>query len=286
MIAVTGASGALGRLAVEALLECGGPATDVVAVVRDPGKVADLAGKGVQVRQADYTQPESLTGALAGVERLLLISSSEVGRREAQHRNVVDAAVAADVRHIAYTSILNADTTGAALAAEHKATEAIIRTSGLPFTFLRNGWYIEYYTGQVYQALGLGTIFGSAGDGVVNGATRADFAEAATAVMTGDGHENAVYELGGDDGFTMRQLAAEISAQSGKEVTYTDLPAEDYVDVLVGAGLPEHFAGVLADSDVAVARGDLATSSRDLRDLIGRPTTGLSDALADALRSH
>jgi NAD(P)H dehydrogenase (quinone) len=284
MIAVTGASGALGRLAVEALLERGVPADTVVAVVRSPEKVADLAAKGVQVRHGDYSQPETLAAALAGVERLLLVSGSEVGQRVAQHRNVVDAAAAAGVRQIAYTSILRADTSGLALAAEHKATEELIHASGLPFTFLRNGWYTENYTGQLAQTLGLGAIFGAAGDGVINAATRADFAAAAAAVLS-EGHENKVYELGGEDGFTLERLAAEISTQTGKEIAYTDLPAEEYVKVLVGAGLPEAFAGVLADSDLGVARGELATSSRDLPELIGRPTTSLADAVADALKS-
>jgi NAD(P)H dehydrogenase (quinone) len=285
MITVTGASGHLGRLAIEALLERGVPASDLAAVVRTTGKAADTAARGVQVRHGDYARPETLTGALAGTGTLVLVSSSEVGHRVPQHRNVIDAAVTAGVTRIVYTSILNADTTGAALAAEHKATEQAIRASGLTYTFLRNGWYIENYTGNLASAFQIGAIFGAAGQGRIAGATRADYAAAIASVAADAGHENAIYELAGDKPFTMAELAAEISARSGKQIAYTNLPAEEYAQILLQAGLPEPLTAILADSDIAVARGDLTSASTDLRDLIGRPTTSLADAVAEALKN-
>lgn len=284
MITVTGATGHLGRLVVETLLDRGVPADQIVAAVRTPAKAADLAARGVQVRAADYTEPETLAAAFAGTDKLLLVSSSEVGRRLPQHENVVRAAVAAGVSLIAYTSILHADTTGLALAGEHKATEAVIRDSGLPYVFLRNGWYVENYTENLGPALQFGAIPGSAGDGRISAATRADFAAAAAAVLTGEGHAGKAYELGGDTPFTMAELAAEVSARSGKPVGYQDLPAEEYVKVLVGAGVPETFARLLADSDLGIARGELFTDSGHLSQLIGRPATPLVDAVAAALK--
>lgn len=285
MITVTGASGHFGRFAVLSLLERGVPAGDVVAVVRSPEKAADLAARGVQVRVADYSRPETLVAALAGTHRLLLVSSSEVGQRVDQHRNVVAAASAAGVQLIAYTGILNADATGMALAAEHKATESIIRDSGLPFSFLRNGWYIENYTANLGPALEYGVIYGAAGEGLIAAATRADYAAAAAAVVGGEGHENSIYELGGDAPFTMTELAAEVSAQTGKPVSYQNVPAPEYVKILVGAGLPEGYAGLLADSDLGIARGELNTASRDLHTLIGRATVSLADAVAAAVKA-
>ena len=284
-IAVTGATGHLGRLAVEDLLARGVPPADLVAVVRSPEKAADLAERGVQVRRASYDEPETLATALAGVERLLLVSGSEVGRRLPQHRNVVEAARAAGVRLLAYTSLVRADSSPMLLAAEHRATEQLIRESGIPFVFLRNSWYTENYTDQLARILEQGVIAGSAGEGRVSAATRADFAAAAAAVLTADGHANRVYELGGDESFTVSELAAEISRQSDTTVVYRDLPVEAYTEVLAGVGLPEPAARVLADSDAGIARGDLLVESGDLRRLIGRPTTPLASAIADALES-
>ncbi|MFP2957410.1 SDR family oxidoreductase [Myxococcus sp. 1LA] len=283
MILVTGATGKLGRLVVAGLLEKV-PAKDIAVAVRDPSKAADIAAKGVQVRQADYSKPQTLGPALAGVDTLLLISSSEVGQRAAQHQAVVDAAKKAGVRRIAYTSILHADTSGLALATEHKATEALIRASGIPFTFLRNGWYTENYTENLAPALEHGAIIGCSGAGRVAAATRADYAAAAVAVVTGSGHDNKVYELAGDTAFTAAELAAEVSRQAGKNVAYKDLPQADYAGALVGVGVPAPFAEVLADSDAGAARGELNDSSGDLKRLIGRPTTPLADAVVVAVK--
>jgi NAD(P)H dehydrogenase (quinone) len=284
MITVTGATGHLGRLVIDELLDRGVPAGQIVAAVRSPEKATDIAERGVQVREADYSRPETLTSAFAGTDKLLLISSSEVGQRAAQHASAVRAAVAAGVNLIAYTSILRADTSELALAAEHKATEELIAESGLPYVFLRNGWYIENYTANLAPAFQFGAIAGSAGDGKISGATRADYAAAAGAVLTTDGHAGKAYELGGD-AFTMSEFAAEVAAQSGKAVAYQSLPAEAYTKVLVDAGLPAPFAGILVDSDLGASRGGLFTESSDLRHLIGRPSTPLADAVAAAVKS-
>ena len=280
---VTGASGHLGRLVVEALLERGTPAADVVATARTPESISDLADRGVQVRRADYTDPASLDAAFVGVDRVLLVSGSEVGQRVAQHANVIDAAKRAEVGFVAYTSITRADTSDLALAAEHRATEELLAASGLPHALLRNSWYLENYTGQVPSVLEHGAVLGAAGDGRVSAATRADYAAAAAAVLAGGDHDGAVYELGGDDAFTLAEYAASVARVTGTEVVYRDLSVEDYTAALVAAGLPEGYAAVLADSDRGLAEGGLFTDSGDLSRLIGRPTTGLEDALRAAL---
>lgn len=282
MIAVTGATGHLGRLVVEGLLRTV-PAREVVAAVRSPEKAKDLAARGVAVREADYTRPETLAGALAGVEKVLLVSSSEVGQRAQQHVAVIDAARRAGVRLLAYTSILRATSSRLGLAAEHAATERALRVSGLPFVFLRNGWYLENYTEHLGPALQHGAIVGSAGEGRIAAATRADYAEAAVAVLTGPGHEHATYELAGDRPFTMAELAAEVSRRVGRTIAYRDLPPEQYEAVLTGAGLPAPYADLLVDADLGIAKGELDDATGDLRRLIGRPTTPLSEAVAAAI---
>jgi NAD(P)H dehydrogenase (quinone) len=283
-IVVTGATGHLGRLVVENLLERGVPAAHIVAAGRSIDKIKDLADRGVQVRAIDFDDPATLREAFQGAEKVLLVSGSEVGRRVPQHRNAIDAASDASVGLLIYTSIANADTTTMRLAGEHQATEGALRASALPFTLLRCGWYLENYTAQIPTALRHGAVLGSAGDGRVSGAARADFAAAAAAVLAGDGHEGKVYELGGDDAFTLGELAEEISARSGQQVGYRDLPVDEYIRVLVDAGLPAPAAEVFADSDRGIARGDLFVDSGDLSRLIGRPTTPLSDAVAAVLR--
>jgi NAD(P)H dehydrogenase (quinone) len=280
-IVVTGATGHLGRLAIEALLRRGVPADQIVAVGRGVDKIADLAERGVVVRKADYSDPDTLRAAFAGADRLLFVSGSEVGKRVSQHRVVIAAAKEAGVNLVVYTSILKADTSDLILAGEHLQTERALIDSGLPYVFLRNSWYIENYTGNLAATLEHGLI-GAAGDGRFSAATRADFAEAAAAVIAGDGHANKVYELGGEP-FTLAELAAEISRQSGREVTYTDLPEQKYVEALVGVGVPEPMAAVLADSDRGAAKGELYVEGNDLANLLGRPVTPLADAIRAAL---
>ncbi len=284
-IVVTGATGHLGRHVVEALLERNVPAGDIVAAGRSIDKLADFAGQGVQVRAIDYSDPDSVSAALRGANRVLLISGSEVGQRVEQHRTVIEAAQAEGVELLAYTSMANADTTGMKLAAEHKATEDILRESGVPFVLLRNGWYLENYTDQLPGTLAQGALAGSAGDGKVSAATRVDYAHAAAAVLVAEGQAGKIYELGGDEAFTMADLAAEISAATGTDITYNNLPAEDYAGMLKGVGVPEAFAEILADSDLGIARGDLLVSTGDLRKLIGRPATSLAEAVRSAAAS-
>jgi NAD(P)H dehydrogenase (quinone) len=284
MIVVTGGTGKLGRHVVASLLEKV-PARELAVAVRSPEKAANLAARGVEVRRADYSKPETLGPAFAGAEKVLLISGSEVGHRIPQHRAVVEAAQRAGVRLLAYTSVLHGEKSRLALAKEHQETEAMIRASGLPFVFLRNGWYLENYTEHLAPALAHGAIAGSAGTGRVAAAARADYAAAAAAVLTGSGHEHRAYELAGDAPFTMAELAAEVSRQTGRPIVYQDLPPTAYQGVLTGAGIPATQAEVLVDCDLGVARGELDDASGDLRLLIGRPTTTLADAVRAGLRS-
>ena len=278
-IAITGATGQLGRLVI-AGLAAKGKANSVVALARSAKKTADL---GVAVRTADYDKPETLAPALAGIDTLLLISGSEIGKRTPQHQAVIEAAKAAGGNHIVYTSLLKADVSPLSLAEEHRQTEAMIKASGLAYTFLRNGWYTENYTGSIPGALQAGAFVGSAGDGRIASATRADYAEAAVAVLTGTGHAGKTYELAGDTAYTLTDLAAEISKQTGKTIPFQNLPAEEYAKILVSVGLPEGFAAALASFDADAAKGALFHDSKDLSTLIGHPTTPLSDAVAAAL---
>lgn len=281
-IVITGATGQLGRLVVEALLEHDVPAADIVAAGRDLARIGDLADRGVQVRPVDYNEPESLRQAFAGADRVLLISGSEVGQRLEQHRNAINAAKDAGVGLIAYTSIANAGSTDMKLAGEHVATEGLLRESGLPFVLLRNGWYLENYTDQLSSFVQHGAVLGSAGDGRVSAATRADYARAAAAVLLRDNQAGKVYELGGDTAFTLSELAEEVSAAADQPVKYQDLTLENYAGVLVEAGLPEPYAAILADSDLGIARGELLVTSGDLSRLIGGPATTMRDAVRAA----
>lgn len=283
-IAVTGATGQLGRLVLDELLTRQEPGS-LVAIVRDAAKAGDLVARGVQVRVADYSDAEALAAALTGVDRLLLVSGSEVGSRVAQHANVVNAAKAAGVGFIAYTSVLAADTTELILAPEHKATEELIRASGLDFTFLRNGWYTENYAQTVATAKQTGAVVAAAGEGRVASATRADYAAAAAAVLSSAGHEGRTYELSGDYAWDFKELATAITQITGREVVYRPVSAPELVEVLTTAGLDEGTAGFLAALDTDTEAGLLATVTGELSRLIGRPTTPLLQALASVAAS-
>lgn len=279
--AVTGATGHLGRLAVEELLARGVAASDVIAVVRTPSKAAALAERGVQVREGDYNRPETLPAALAGVQRLLLVSGSEVGQRLPQHQAVIDAAKSVGVEHIVYTSLLRADQTTLPIAPEHVGTEQALAAAGVPFTVLRNGWYTENYTSQLAQYLAGGVLLGATGGGKISAATRADYAAAAAVALTSEGDAGGVYELGGP-AFTFDEFAAVISEVTGTKVEHRDLSTELYTAALQEAGLDAGTAGFLAVVDAAIANGDLHTSSDDLTRLLGRPATSLADAVRAA----
>ena len=281
-IVITGANGQLGRLVIDVLLRRV-PAERIVAAVRSVEKASDIAAMGVQVRQADYNQPASLEAAFQGADRLLLISSSEIGQRVGQHRAVIDAAKRSGIQLLAYTSVLHAATSVLALAQEHRETEAAILDSGLPFVLLRNGWYTENYTAGVASALALGAVYGCAGEGRISSAARADYAEAAATILTSDDPAGQIFELAGDTSYTLSDFAAAISRQIGQPISYVNLPEADYRNALIGAGLPEPLAGLLADSDTGASHGALFDEGKQLSQLLGRPTTGLDAAIMAAL---
>lgn len=278
MIAITGATGQLGQHVIESLLKTV-PASQIAAIVRNPAKATALSQQGITVRQADYSDEAAFTTALQGIDKLLLISSSEVGQRAPQHRNVINAAKAAHVKFIAYTSLLHADTSPLGLADEHVATEKMLAESGIAYALLRNGWYTENYLASAPAALEHGVFIGAAGEGKIASATRADYAAAAARVISEDGHAGKTYELAGDAGWTLSQLAAELAKQSGKKVVYQNLSEADFAAALKGVGLPAGLADMLADSDTGASKGGLFDDSHTLSKLIGRPTTSLADSV-------
>lgn len=280
--AVTGASGQLGKLVLDELLQKV-DAGDVVAIVRDPSKIADYAARGVQVRQGDYDDPASLESALAGVDRLLLISGNALGERPRQHKNVADAAKKAGVGYIAYTSILRADDTPIKLGEEHRATEATLAESGLSYDLIRNGWYNENYVGNLPAQVEAGVITGAAQQGRVSSAARADYAAGAAEVLV-NGKGGEIYELAGDESWSMEEFAAEVSRQSGKQVKYQDMSEEDYAKSLEAVGLPDYVARIVANSNASVALGALENDGRTLSGLTGRKTTPISETIAKALQ--
>ncbi|MEZ2584339.1 SDR family oxidoreductase [Kluyvera intermedia] len=282
MIAITGATGQLGQLVLDDLLNTTA-AQQLAAIVRNPAKAQALSQKGVAVRQADYNDEAALTAALQDVDKLLIISSSEVGQRAPQHRNIINAAKAAGVKFIAYTSLLHADKSPLGLADEHITTEKMLADSGIPYALLRNGWYTENYLASAPPALEHGVFIGAAGEGKIASATRADYAAAAARVISEEGHAGKVYELAGDHGWTLSELAAELSKQSGKNVVYQNLSQADFAAALKSVGLPEGLADMLADSDVGASKGGLFDDTHTLSKLIGRPTTSLADSVKSIL---
>ncbi|MGW8063532.1 SDR family oxidoreductase [Streptomyces ziwulingensis] len=281
-IVITGATGHLGRHVVRQLLEKV-PADQVTAVVRDRDKAADLAARGVRPAVADYNSPETFDGLFAAGDRVLLISGNEFDKgRVQQHTVVIEAAKKAGVALLAYTSAPSSLT--AALADDHRATEDVLVGSGLPYVLLRNGWYHENYTEQLAPVLEHGAVVQAAGEGRVSSAARADYAAAAVAVLTGEGHANTAYELGGDEAWSFAEYAAELSRQTGKEIAYTPVSTDAYTGILTGAGLPGPLAAVLAGVDGAIEKGELVVSTGDLSRLTGRPTTPLAEAVSAALK--
>lgn len=278
-IGITGATGHLGRLVVNKLKEKV-KADNIVALVRTPSNAVDM---GIEAREFDYDKPEALPGALKDIDTLLLISANEIGKRSRQHTNVVNAAKQAGIKWFLYTSVLHADTTTLSLAGEHRETETAIKSSGIPYTILRNGWYTENYLASADSAIKSGAFIGCAGDGKISSATRADFADAAVAILTSDGHIGKTYELAGDDYYTLSDLAAEISRQSGKNIPYINMTESEYAEKLKSFGLPEDLAKEIASWDASAGRGDLFDESHQLSALIGRKTTPLADAVREAL---
>jgi NAD(P)H dehydrogenase (quinone) len=278
--AVTGATGQLGRLVVEKLKAKAAPG-EIVALARSTAKAADL---GVAVREFDYSKPETLAAALKGVDRLLLISSSELGQRGTQHKAVIAAAKAAGVRRIVYTGLLRADTSPLSLAPEHVETERELKASGVAYTILRNGWYHENSTASAKGAVAAGALIGASGDGRISGASRADFADAAVAALTDDAHAGKTYELAGDTAYSRADIAAEISRQSGKTIPYQNLPVAEYAHALASFGLPPVFAEAIAGWEPHIATGVLVDNDKVLSKLIGHPTAPLAAAVEAALK--
>lgn len=276
-IAITGATGHLGQLVVKKLKDKG---ADIIALVRTPSKAEAL---GVEARAFDYSKSEGLTESLKGVDHLLLISGSEVGQREQQHKNVIAAAKEAGVKWIVYTSLLHADKSTTILGPEHVATEKALKDSRIPYTILRNGWYSENYAASIPSALQTGQFIGSAGEGKISSATRSDYADAAVAVLTSSGQEGKVYELAGDESYTLADLAAEVSRQTGKDIPYNDMSESEYTAVLTQAGLPAELAAAYANFDTGTANGDYFDDQKQLSSLIRRPTTPLSESVKIAL---
>lgn len=278
-IAVTGATGQLGNVVVEELKKRV-PNENIVALVRTPEKASAL---DVEVRTFDYTKPQVMLEALAGIDRLILISSNEIGQRASQHFNAIEAAGKAGVKWIVYTSLLHADSTTLNLAGEHMTTEEALKASGMDYTILRNGWYTENYTGSIGGTLAGGAFIGSAGKGKISSAARADYAEAAAVAITDETHKGKVYELAGDNYYTLTDLAAEISNQTGKNIPYRNLTEAEYTKILESFEIPAGLASAIASWDVSASKGDLFDDSRQLSTLIGRPTTPLADSVKAAL---
>lgn len=282
LVAVTGSTGQLGRIVINKLKERI-PANEIIALARTPAKASDL---GVQVRAFDYERVSVMRSALSGVETLLLISSSEVGRRVAQHENAIDAASKSGVKWIIYTSLLHADTSAiTALAEEHLATEALLKNSGIQITLLRNGWYTENYAASIPGAIASGALIGCAGNGKISSAARVDYADAAVSVLTSERHQGKTYELAGDQSFTLSELAAEISQQTGKKIPYKNLSEAGYALALSSFGLPKSVAEAYASYDTAASKGALFDDGHQLSQLIGRATTSLASVVSQALRS-
>ena len=278
-IAITGAAGQLGRLVVDELkrqMDDFG----IVAIVRSAPKAQDL---GVEIKVADYDVPDAMEKALIGIDRLLLISGSEVGKRITQHSNIIQAANKAGVKWIVYTSLLHADRSSLSLADEHVATENLLKTSGIPHTILRNGWYTENYTGSVHAAVNAGALLGSAGEGKISAAARIDYAVAAARVISNDAYIGKTFELSGDLYFTLADLAAEVSKQTGKNIIYRNLSEQEYVETLLGFGIPGQLAHAIAGWDISASKGDLFNQGHDMSDIIGRDTTSLSESIKNAL---
>ncbi|WP_411720752.1 SDR family oxidoreductase [Mycetocola sp.] len=279
-IVVTGATGSLGRLIIEHLLTRGTDPEQIVAVGRNTSKLAELEALGVSTAVIDYADRASLDSAFAGADTLMLVSGSEVGRRVEQHANAIDAAKAAGVARIVYTSTPQADTSALILAPEHRATEELLQASGIPFTLLRNGWYTENYESTIPQVRSTGVYLASAGNGRIASASRTDYAEAAAIVLTTDGHDGAVYELSGDVAWDGHELASALSDVVGREVVFASVSPEEHSAALTGAGLDAQTAGFLVALDGNTRDGLLETTTGELARLIGRPTTPLREGLA------
>ena len=281
-IAITGATGQLGNLVIEQLLQLTA-AQNIVALVRNVDKAKHFKTQGIELREFDYDRPETLVPALSGIDKLLLISANEIGRRTPQHQAVIDAAKVAGVPCLAYTSLLRADTSPLGLAQEHRETEKLIQDSGITYTFLRNNWYSENYLAGVAHTIEIGTLFGAAQDGRISSASRIDYAEAAAKVLNSTCHENKTYELAGSESFSLSDLATLIGQVTSKDIIYQNLSAEEYTQGLIQADLPTGLVEVIVDADIQSIQGAMYSDSKDLDQLIGHKTTSIQDAIKASL---
>ncbi|RKG34696.1 SDR family oxidoreductase [Acinetobacter tianfuensis] len=283
-IAITGATGQLGQLVIQALLKRV-PADKIIALIRNKNKAADLAAQGIELRHFDYDAPETLVSALEGIDKLLLISANEIGRRLPQHQAVIQAAQTARVPYIAYTSLLRADTNPLGLAQEHRDTEALIQASGLNYTLLRNNWYSENYLAGLEQYIASGKLLSAAKNGQISSASRADYAEAAAAVLTSAGHEQKIYELAGSESFSKADLAAFITQVSGQPVEYLEIGGAALAQGLTAAGLPEGLVNLITEADIETANGVMFSDSKDLEQLIGHKTISIQSQIKSLVHS-
>jgi NAD(P)H dehydrogenase (quinone) len=278
-ILITGATGKLGTKVVETLLKTI-PASQLAVSVRNPEKAEGLRARGVEVRQGDFDRPETLDTAFAGIDRLLIISADgDNETRIRQHTDAVAAAARAQVKFIAYTSLGNASESTMFLAPPHVATEEAILKTGIPYSFLRNNWYLENEIPSIQGVLAGAPWVTSAGSGKVGWALQQDYAEAAAAVLAGNGHENTVYELSGKL-LTQEEFASALESVLGKEVHVQQVDDVTYADIMKGAGLPEFIIPFLVDIQKGIRDGALEIESSDFEKLLGRPATPISHALS------
>jgi len=279
-IGITGASGQLGRRVVELLAAHVEPSR-VLALTRSPEKLADLAARGVEVAFGDFAKPEELAQTLAGVDRLLIISTDDInGNRAALHANALKAAAEAGVSDIAYTSATAPHASSLGFIREHGVTEDLIRESGIPYTFLRNSFYADMLLDTAPQWGSTGEIHGVAAEGNINRVTREDCARAAVAVLTTEGHRNAIYDITGPGAMNGYELAEAVSAAAGSPVRYVSISADTMRQYLIGAGFPDPIAGLFVEIDQAIAAGEFDISSTAVRDLTGQEPTSVPDLLA------
>jgi NAD(P)H dehydrogenase (quinone) len=282
-ILVSGASGRLGRLVLDRLIARGVPASELVAGARSPREVDDLRARGIRTVAFDYDDPATLRAGLKGIDRFVLVSVSQPNTPVTQHDAVIEAAAAADVSALAYTSVYRASESALPLAPIHAAAERAIAATDLPAVILRNNSYTELYLGTVMRARQTGIITAAAGGGRIAGATRPDFADAAAVAITGESYLGRVLELSGDAAFSYADLAAAAAQIWGRDVAYLALTGEQMLSQFSSLGLDAKTAQVLATIDDAIAAGHLDSSDRTLSEMIGRPTTSLIDALRAGL---
>ncbi|WP_462413659.1 SDR family oxidoreductase [Neobacillus sp. Marseille-QA0830] len=283
-ILVTGATGKLGSKVVETLLKSI-PASDLAVSVRNPEKAEGLRARGVEVRKGDFDRPETLDTAFAGIDSLLIISADgDNETRIRQHTDAVKAAERAGVKFIAYTSLANATESKNLMAPPHVATEAAIKKTGIPYSFLRNNWYLENEIGSIQGAIAGAPWVTSAVEGKVGWALQQDYADAAAAVLVGNGHENTVYELSGPL-LTQEELASALGSVLGKEIPVQQVSDEQYAEIMKGLGVPDFAIPIVVGIQESIRNGSLDVESNDFEKVLGRPVTPINEAMAQLVQT-